>query len=268
MQSANQLIRESLKAEELDSKLQEVVAHSDLSEKDRATVLSWIRAVRDECSGALRKAQDYSDLISRLTEFQLRAGLFELLSIREPDRAIKQKVQAELLNQLQEYIRDQIQANPEGSHILESLQSNLAALMPAFPTITEQTAGPEGPLLVVETDYKQDTYQLSDVEGPVHLHRSETDEGSGSPESAGTDQSSMEGVSTEVSEGLAAAEVTGSDDAELEQLRAENQELRQKLNDFLEEWGEGIRIDGKTVSILTHRKIIVKKNSQSKSEGQ
>ncbi|MEQ8351276.1 MAG: hypothetical protein RH862_07315 [Leptospiraceae bacterium] len=263
MRSGNQIIRDALKSAELDEQLQQLVFSSSLEEKDRNTVLSWIRAVRDECSAALRKAQDYQDLVSRMSEFQLRAGLFELLAIREPGRARKQKLQGELLAHLQSYIQELVQTGEESSELMGSLRKQMMALIPAL-NFADPVENPNGPLLVVETDYKQDRYQLSE-DGTVLQETNLQSADSGEEDKDAHDSDSMATVATESSESPQTSD-SDSADHELLKLRAENQELKQKLNDFLEEWGEGIRIDGKTVSILTHRKIIVKKSSREPSE--
>ena len=263
MRSANQSSREGLKSPELDSQFQELVANSPLEEKDRSSVLSWIRAVRDECSGALRKSQDYSALITRMGEYQLRSSLFQLLAQREPDRAQKQRLQGDLLIALQSAIQSVILEDNDSSEILEAYRSSLANLIPGLASMEKHELNPDGPLLVVETDYRQDAYQLP---GDTITGKEES---AGQPDQAmpdAHDAHSMTTVVAETAEGTPSGEASSSDQQELHSLRAENEELKKKLNDFLEEWGEGIRIDGRTVSILTQRKIIVKKSSQGNSE--
>lgn len=258
MQSENHRIRESLSSKDLDNQFQEISRASDLDEKDAGTALSWIRAVRDECSAALRKASDSGDLMSRMIEFELRSGLFELLSRREPERARRQKLQGELLSHLQSFLVRQMEEDASTSGLLSRLKESMVELLPSLSWTSEThspeslaTQEPDGPLLVVESEYRgeeQKPDQGEEVTAPTDsaLH-------------------TMNPAETDSSADVTHEEEDAKDEEELETLRAENQQLRQKLNDFLEEWGEGIRIDGKTVSILTHRKIIVKKNSQEQS---
>ena len=258
MRSGNQRIRDELKSPELDNSFQEMVAASPLEEKGRSTMLSWIRAVRDECSGALRKSQDYSALISRMAEYQIRSSLFELLALREPERAQKQKLQGELLNALLQVIRNGISRDDDASDIMNSYAATLANLLPGvLPSDNELSHN--GPLLVVETDYKQETYQLPADSG---TEQETTDSLPFDPKPEAAERSAL----SDAAETLENAPPESTANQELISLREENQELKKKLNDFLEEWGEGIRIDGRTVSILTHRKIIVKKSSQGSSE--
>ncbi|MCB1137721.1 MAG: hypothetical protein KDK23_03155 [Leptospiraceae bacterium] len=261
MRSENHRIRESLSSTDLDNEFQQISVSSGLEEKDAGSTLSWIRAVRDECSAALRKAEDSSDLISRMIEFELRSALFELLARREPERSLRQKVQGELLSHLESHLVSTILEDPSDSALLSQLQESMVHLLPALHRASEIPGSeisvePDGPLLVVESEYRNVNPQQERGEEAIDPASADT-KGEHASDPTSADDSGHAGNS--VGGGSIDEQAI---QLEMDALKEENQQLRKKLNDFLEEWGEGIRIDGNTVSILTRRKIIVKKNSQ------
>ena len=269
MPNANQIIRESLQAPELDARFVQLTEKSDLASADNQTALSWIRAVRDECATALRKATGYEDLISRMVEFQLRAGLFELISVREGQRAQKQKLQSELLQSLQKFILHCIEEQPEGQDLLLKLRVSLEDLLSLQGMGNSGRPGSMSPPESPESehsipDHSEDqANNTSPDDGPILFV--ETDNRMGLPDAPTQSENGpdpMESVEPEISE----SDTPAGQESELARLHRENQELKKKLQDFLDEWGEGIRIDGNTVSILTHRKIIVRKSRQDGGE--
>lgn len=99
--------------EELKSKIRQALSENTLLAEWENLVedttkyqddLSWIKAIRDECSAAIRRASNEEPLISRLLEFKLRQSTFNVIYKRDGQRAERSSIRAKLLGALYDEI--------------------------------------------------------------------------------------------------------------------------------------------------------------------
>lgn len=97
-------IRSALTSPDLESKWESLAGNKDKYADD----LNWIKAVRDECSAAVRRASNEVPLFSRLQEYKLRQAVFNVIFERDGQRAIRSEVRAKLMGALYDVIYENL----------------------------------------------------------------------------------------------------------------------------------------------------------------